>query len=144
MGRDYFSPKDFSLVAKATGAPNVRFDFAVEPTRPHVPAAQCKRASSILGTGSRGATTYEASHDQPFRRADAVDGLGVALVPERLVGLAGDAPQKASNFQPNSSFTFNAWTDYEQQAARFLSWSRFHMGCTARINRRMDQNNERP
>lgn len=100
MDANVFSPNDVLLLANATGAPNVRFDLAMG-------ISSSRRAGGAVSTEI---IINLAGRDQaarPLIKRHAIvhpggqmplTGLGVALVLERLAGLAGDKPEPGLYF----------------------------------------------
>lgn len=100
MDANIFSPNDVLLLAHATGAPNVRFDLAMG-------ISSSRRAGGAVSTEIIINLAGQDHAGRPLTKRHAIvhpggqmplTGLGVALVLERLAGLAGDAPQPGLYF----------------------------------------------
>ena len=100
MDANIYSPNDVLLVAHATGAPNVRLDLAMG-------TSSSRRAGGAVSTEIIINLAGQDHAGRPLATRHAIihpggqmplTGLGVALVLERLAGLAGDAPQPGLYF----------------------------------------------
>ena len=100
MDANLFSPNDVLLLANATGATDVRFDLAmgISSSRRAGGAVSTEIIINLAGTDQSG---------QPLVKRHAIvhpggqmplTGLGVALVLERLAGLAGGKPDPGLYF----------------------------------------------
>lgn len=100
LDANLFSPNDVLLLANATGAPDVRFDLAIgmSSSRRNGGPVSTEIIINLSGLDHAG---------QPLRKRHAIihpggqmplTGLGVALVLERLAGLAGEPPRPGLYF----------------------------------------------
>ncbi|MFC8380927.1 saccharopine dehydrogenase [Nocardia sp. NPDC057272] len=85
---------DVPSLALATGAPNVRVDFAVgaTPSRRRGEPASVEVRIDLAGTGRGGAPLDRTQHLVHRDGQRPLTALGIALGVERLVGLRGDRP----------------------------------------------------
>jgi len=100
MDANAFSPNDVLLLANTTGAPNVRFDLAMgmSSSRRAGGGVSTEIVINLQGKDQAGRTLgkrYAIVH--PGGQMP-LTGLGVALVLERLAGLAAEAPQPGLYF----------------------------------------------
>jgi hypothetical protein len=100
LDANVFSPNDVLLLANATGAPDVRFDLAIG-------ASSTRRKGGPVSTEIMINLSGLDHAGQPLRKRHAIvhpggqmplTGLGVALVLERMAGLAGDTPRPGLYF----------------------------------------------
>ena len=100
LDANVFSPNDVLLLANATGAPDIRFDLAIgmSSARRNGGPVSTEIIINLSGLDHAG---------QQLRKRHAIvhpggqmplTGLGVALVLERLTGLAGDTPRPGLYF----------------------------------------------
>ncbi|WP_405146061.1 saccharopine dehydrogenase [Nocardia salmonicida] len=85
---------DVPSLALATGAPNVRVDFAVgeTPTRRRGEPASLEISTDLVGTDSTGEPIARTQHLVHRDGQRPLTALGIALGVERLLGLRGDRP----------------------------------------------------
>lgn len=100
MDANMFSPNDVLLLANATGAAHVRFDLAMgmSSSRRAGGATSTEIIINLAGrdqAGRPGVKRHAIVH--PGGQMP-LTGLGVALVLERLAGLAGDRPEPGLYF----------------------------------------------
>ena len=100
MDANTYAPNDVLLLAHATGAANVRFDLAMG-------TSSSRRAGGGVSTEIIITLAGEDHAGRPLTKRHAIThpggqmpltGLGVALVLERLAGLAGAAPEPGLYF----------------------------------------------
>jgi hypothetical protein len=100
LDANVFSPNDVLLLANGTGAPDIRFDLAIgmSSSRRNGGPVSTEIIINLSGLDHAG---------QHLRKRHAIvhpggqmplTGLGVALVLERLAGLAGDKPRPGLYF----------------------------------------------
>ncbi|MBB3644425.1 hypothetical protein FHX14_000584 [Rhizobium sp. BK619] len=100
LDANVFSPNDILLLANATGAPDIRFDLAIgmSSARRNGGPVSTEIIINLSGLDHAG---------QPLQKRHAIvhpggqmplTGLGVALVLERLAGLAGEPPRPGLYF----------------------------------------------
>ncbi|WP_105385247.1 saccharopine dehydrogenase [Neorhizobium alkalisoli] len=95
-----FSPNDVLLLANATGAPDIRFDLAIgmSSARRNGGPVSAEIIINLSGLDHAGRQLRKRHAIVHPGGQMPLTGLGVALVLERLAGLAGDTPRPGLYF----------------------------------------------